>query len=68
MVAQQLQRERLYGAGPSCLYRVLIRAEAGCPVVLASRLVRSGDELPWAREVERALRRAHVPVVMYRVP
>jgi hypothetical protein len=29
---------------------------------------RSGDELPWARTVERRLRRAAVPVVMYRVP
>jgi hypothetical protein len=29
---------------------------------------RSGDELPWARELETALRRARVPVVMYRVP
>jgi hypothetical protein len=29
---------------------------------------RSGDQLPWARGLERSLRRSDLPVVMYRVP
>ncbi len=45
----------------------VVRAPGRSTLLIATR-GRSGDELPWAREVERALRRAHVPVVMYRVP
>jgi hypothetical protein len=56
--------------------RVLRRVGVRSRVVHANRRTtfligtrgRSGDELPWARELEGALRRAHVPVVMYRVP
>ena len=47
-------------------YRV-VRAPGRTTLLIATR-GRSGDELPWARDVARALRRAHVPVVMYRVP
>ena len=47
-------------------YRV-VRAPGRTTLLIATR-GRSGDELPWARDVAQALRRAHVPVVMYRVP
>jgi hypothetical protein len=47
-------------------YRV-VRAPGRTTLLIATR-GRSGDELPWARDVAQALRRAQVPVVMYRVP
>jgi len=48
------------------VYRV-VRAPRRSTLLIGTR-GRSGDELPWARRIELALRRAHVPVVMYRVP
>jgi len=45
----------------------VVRARGRSTFLIGAR-GRSGDELPWARDVERALRRADVPVLMYRVP
>jgi Zinc carboxypeptidase len=45
----------------------VVRAHGRTTFLIGTR-GRSGDELPWARELEVALRRGHVPVVMYRVP
>jgi hypothetical protein len=44
-----------------------VRARGRTTFLIGTR-GRSGDELPWARELATALRRADVPVVMYRVP
>jgi len=45
----------------------VVRARGRSTLLIAAR-GRSGDELPWARGLAVALRRAHVPVVMLRVP
>ena len=62
--------------GERAARRVLRRVGVRSRVVHAGRRTtfligtrgRSGDELPWAREVEQALKASGVPVVMYRVP
>jgi hypothetical protein len=46
-------------------YRVR-RAGARTAFAIGARRA-TGDDIPWAREVEAALRTAAVPVVMYRV-
>jgi hypothetical protein len=49
------------------LHARVVRAPRRTTFLIGTR-GRSGDELPWARGLETALRRGHVPVVMYRVP